>query len=95
MKTLTKEQIKTISKKAAEEQRHFAYWQGFQDAERLMQAPDCPFCGAKMHIGYACGEAFITPEDYRNGSGCYKCRNVPMHGNIKQVLEDWKEIRRG
>ena len=75
------------------EKEHIAFWEGFEYAVKLMQVPDCPFCKGKMKAGYACGEAFITPVGYRDGEGCEKCRNVPMHGNLRQVLEEWKQIR--
>lgn len=72
---------------------HISYWNGFYDALELLQVPDCPYCGTKMKQGYACGEAFIVPVGFRDGNGCEKCRKVPMHGNLKQVLEDWEKIR--
>ena len=83
-----------ISKKAAEEQKAWSYWEGFEEALSLLEIPECPFCGTKMKAGYACGESFITPVGYKEGAGCPKCRTVPMHGNIRQVLQDWKDIRR-
>ena len=45
-----------------------------------------------MEQGYVCGKAFIVPVGFRDCNGCEKCRNVPMHGNLKQVLEDWGKI---
>lgn len=72
---------------------YLSYWNGFYNAMELLQVPDCPYCGTKMKQGYACGEAFIVPVGLREGGGCEKCRNVPMHGNLKQVLEDWEKIR--
>lgn len=71
-----------------------AYCIGFEEALQYLNVPSCPYCGSKMKAGYACGEAFVYPEDIRDGGGCEVCRHVPMHGWIKQVLEDWKELRR-
>lgn len=71
-----------------------AYCRGFEEAIGYLDIPSCPKCGSIMKVGYACGEYFIYPAGMREGKGCEICRHVPMHGWVKPVLEDWKDIRR-
>lgn len=50
---------------------------------------DCPSCGGKVKIGYACGEYFIMP---KSGEGCKVCGHfTKMHSSEQQMTKTWDD----